>query len=95
MRSVLIRRADPTGSVPCDTPRMAKRPRDFAQRAKFIIDIATGQVPPDPAISADTALTERGRKGGLKGGKARARKLPASQRKAIAKKAARARWRRR
>ena len=33
-----------------------------------------------------------GRKGGLKGGKARAQKLTAKQRSAIAKKAARARW---
>ena len=33
-----------------------------------------------------------GRKGGLKGGKARAKKLTAKQRSEIAKKAARARW---
>jgi len=33
-----------------------------------------------------------GRKGGLKGGKARAKKLTAKQRSEIAKKAAKARW---
>lgn len=37
-------------------------------------------------------LSEIGRKGGLKGGKARAEKLSARKRKAIAQKAARARW---
>ena len=35
---------------------------------------------------------EAGRKGGLKGGKARAKKLTKTQRKAIAQKAAAARW---
>ncbi len=37
-------------------------------------------------------LAEIGRKGGLKGGNARAKKLSASKRKEIAKKAANARW---
>jgi hypothetical protein len=38
------------------------------------------------------AAVALGRLGGLKGGKARAEKLSASKRKAIAKKAAQARW---
>jgi hypothetical protein len=38
------------------------------------------------------AAVELGRRGGLKGGKARAAKLTAKQRKEIAKKAAQARW---
>ena len=38
------------------------------------------------------AAVELGRLGGLKGGKARAKKLSATKRKAIAKKAAKARW---
>ena len=37
-------------------------------------------------------LAEIGRKGGLKGGKARAEKLSAKKRKEIAQKAAMARW---
>ena len=37
-------------------------------------------------------LAEIGRKGGLKGGKARARKLSPSKRKEIAQKGARKRW---
>ena len=40
-------------------------------------------------------LARIGRKGGLKGGKARARKLSADRRSEIARKAAQARWARR
>ena len=82
---------------PCDTPVMAtrpKRPADFAQRAKLIIDIATGQVPPDPPIAPESARAKVGRKGGLKGGKARAKALSPTRRKTIARKAASARWKR-
>lgn len=49
-------------------------------------------------VNADTkeaknpAAVALGRLGGLKGGKARAKNLTASKRKAIAKKAAKARW---
>lgn len=65
-----------------------KRPRDPNQLAKMIVDIASGSADkPKPA----TTIT-RGRPGGLKGGKARAEKLSAVKRSAIAKKAATARW---
>jgi hypothetical protein len=60
--------------------------------AKLIVDMATGEAERDPEPKPDTPLTEARRKGGLKGGKARARTLPAKKRRAIAKKAARARW---
>lgn len=43
-----------------------KRPRDPNQLGKSIIDIATGNAPPDPPVKA------KARKGGLKGGPARA-----------------------
>ncbi len=72
---------------------MAKRPprpRDPMQLAKLIGDIATGQGQDTPVAPVNEAR----RKGGLKGGKARAKKLSAVKRKAIAKKAARARWKR-
>ena len=71
-----------------------KRPRDPMQLAKMIGDIATGERPNDSAsvIQPATPATEARRKGGLKGGKERAKKLPAKRRTAIAKKAARARW---
>ena len=73
-------------------PSRPKRPGDFAQRAKLIVDIATGQAPADPPIQPESPRAIVGRKGGLKGGKARARKLSAAKKRAIARKAARARW---
>ena len=71
------------------TRRNPKRPRDPAQLAKLIVDIATGQVrdgPEEPEVSA------LARKGGLKGGKARAAALTSEQRSEIARTAAVARW---
>ena len=67
-----------------------KRPRDPAQLARLMIDIATGEVEdrvptPDPA-------KEYARKGELKGADARARKLSPDERRRIAEKAANARW---
>lgn len=68
-----------------------KRPRDPAQLAKLIVDIATGEAA-DQARRPETPEIEARRRGGLKGGKARAKKLSGKKRTAIAKKAARARW---
>jgi DNA-directed RNA polymerase subunit RPC12/RpoP len=74
----------------------AKRPGDPNQLGKLIIDIATGQMedrPPTPEEQGkDPAAVALGRKGGLKGGKARAAKLTPSQRSQSAKKAAKSRW---
>jgi hypothetical protein len=70
-----------------------KRPRDPNQLAKAIIDIATGERPDAPAPNdKDPAAVQRGRLGGLKGGKARAEKLSPRERRAAAKAAAKARW---
>lgn len=71
---------------------MAKRParpRDPNQLAKLILDIATGEAENSKPLAPKAGQ----RKGGLKGGKARAKGLSAARRKAIAQKAARARWR--
>jgi len=68
-----------------------KRPRDPNQLAKLIVEIATGERPNDSPGPA-TAATAARRKGGLAGGKARAKKLSAKKRTVIAKKGARARW---
>ena len=71
----------------------AKRPRDTNQLAKLITDIATGELePPKTDEGKDPAAVALGRKGGLKGGKARAEKLSAKRRAEIARKAAKARW---
>ena len=72
-----------------------KRPTDRNQLAHRIVQIATGEVEddqPDPYEGKNPAAVELGRLGGAKGGAARAAKLTAEQRSAIAKKAAAARW---
>jgi hypothetical protein len=70
-----------------------KRPRDANQLAKLIVDMATGEAPPDTTVDGkDPAAVALGRKGGLKGGMARAKSMTAKQRSAIARKAARTRW---
>lgn len=74
--------------------RRPKRPRDPAQHAKLIVEIATGEKPNDSPKGQDSPATEARRKGGVKGGAARARALSARKRKAIAKTAACARWER-
>jgi hypothetical protein len=68
------------------------RPRDPLQLAKLIGDIATGQVEDREDDGRDPAMSELGRQGGLKGGKARAEKLAPGQRSLIAQRAARKRW---
>jgi hypothetical protein len=76
------------------TSRPPKRPRDFSQAAKLVIDIATGQVedrPPTPEEQGkDPAAVALGRKGGA----ARAAQMSAQRRKEIAQKAAAKRWKR-
>jgi len=75
--------------------RMApKRPRDVNALARQIVDEATGEKEPatDRDDGKDPAAVELGRRGGLRGGKARAEKLSARKRSEIAKKAAQARW---
>jgi hypothetical protein len=74
-----------------------KRPNDPIQLGKLIGDILTGQVEDrSPPIPIDTnknqAAVELGRKGGLRGGKARANALSPEQRKKIAQDAAKRRW---
>jgi hypothetical protein len=76
-----------------DRPRK-RRPRDVSQRAKLIVDIATGEIEDKPEDEDKNAeAVTMGRQGGLKGGKARALELTAQQRRAIAKHAAEVRWR--
>lgn len=71
-----------------------KRPKDINQLAALIAEQATSDPKPDQAEepTKDPLAVELGRRGGLKGGKARAEKLTPEERKEIAKKAARARW---
>jgi hypothetical protein len=80
------------------TPKRLPRPRDPVQLGKLIGDILTGQVedraaPPEDDPNKDPAAVALGRKGGLKGGSARADSLTPERRKKIAEDAARKRWR--
>jgi hypothetical protein len=70
-----------------------KRPRDPLALAKLIGDIATGQTDDRVEDKRNPAAVALGKLGGAKGGKARAAKLSAKKRTAIAKKAAATRWR--
>ena len=73
--------------------RKPKRPKDTNQLAKSIVDLATGERNEIAAINSfNIHAVELGRLGGLKGGKARAKKLSKSERVKIAKKGAKARW---
>ena len=71
-----------------------KRPTDINQRAKSIVDLATGETKEtqEEVDALKAAAAALGRKGGLKGGKARAKVLSAKRRSEIAKKAAKTRW---
>ncbi len=74
-----------------------KRPADANQLGKLIVDISTGEVEEHESKpekqAKDPAAVSLGRRGGLKGGKARAMALTPEERREIAYKAARARWR--
>jgi hypothetical protein len=74
----------------------AKNPRDLNQLAAAIVGAAVEETPPaaesppvDPVKAAAALL---GRKGGLRGGPARAKSLSKKRRSEIARKAARKRW---
>jgi len=67
-------------------------PRDPNQRAKAIVDLATGQRVPTPERVKDPAAIARGHLGGVKGGPARAAKMTPAERSESARRAAIARW---
>jgi len=69
-------------------PRGEKRPADVIGNAVRVMRIATGE---ETEQTVETGK-EYARKGGLKGGAARAKSLTAKQRSEIARTAAEARW---
>ena len=77
-----------------------KRPRDPNQLAKWIVDRSTEQEPepgaaPTPVPTPSDLsqyMAAIGRKGGLIGGKRRLKTMTKEQRRKVAAKAARARW---
>ena len=70
-----------------------KRPTDINELAAQLVGEATGEIEREPDDGKDPAAVALGRKGGLKGGKARAESMTAEQRSEAARKAAQARWR--
>jgi hypothetical protein len=72
--------------------KLRKRPRDFSQAAKLVVDIASGQVedraPTPEERDKNPAAAAMGRKGGA----ARAAKMSPEKRAEIARRAAQKRW---
>jgi hypothetical protein len=74
-------------------PKRPKRSRDPVQAAYQVYLEIIGEAPPaEPERPKNPAAVALGKLGGEKGGKARAAKLSPEERKAIARRAAAARW---
>jgi hypothetical protein len=80
-------------------PTRSSKPKDhdFATLARNVVEQAIGEKLdgsplPDPNAGKNPAAVALGKLGGAKGGAARAAALSPAKRKAIAKKAAQARW---
>jgi hypothetical protein len=78
-------------------PKRSRKPKkpepDINQLAAHIVAQSTRQTQPDqPKPEKNPAAVALGRLGGLKGGKARAKKLSSHKRAEIARKAAESRW---
>lgn len=82
--------------MPNRSSKKPKRPRDFNALAHQVVGEPTGTAPPAPEEESEDPLrkaaAELGRRGGLKGGKARSEKLSPERRAEIARKAALSRW---
>jgi hypothetical protein len=74
-------------------PKRSSKKKDVNETAFSIVQQATGRTEPaQTQPEKNPAAVSLGRLGGLKGGKARAEKLTAEERKEISKKAAEKRW---
>jgi hypothetical protein len=75
-------------------PKRSSKQKDTQQLARSVLDAVVPDAEPakEKPPEKNPAAVALGRLGGLKGGKARAEKLSATKRKAIAKKAAAKRW---
>jgi len=69
-----------------------RRPRDPAQLAKFVVDVATGEVEDREPTPEEQGKNPHATALGRRGGKVRAEKMTAERRSEIAKKAAAKRW---
>jgi hypothetical protein len=69
-----------------------RKPRDLNLLAAAIVGEAVGDTPPEEPDTRDPHAVALGKKGGEKGGPARAAKLTPERRREIAQQAARVRW---
>jgi hypothetical protein len=72
--------------------KQSRKPADLNRLAAAIVDEATTAEAKSADDQKDPAAVALGRKGGEKGGKARAASMTAAQRSEAARKAAKARW---
>ena len=70
--------------------KQSKKPADLNRLAAAIVGEATDETPQKP----ESQQARAGRKGGVKGGRARAESLSPERRREIAKAAAETRWKR-
>lgn len=71
-----------------------KPPRDVNQLAKYVVDASIGETEKIEPRQKDSAAVALGRRGGQASAKSRNQRLTPAKRKAIARKAAKARWNR-
>lgn len=69
-------------------------PKETNLLAKYILEVTTGETEKIEPPKKNPAAVKLGRAGGLKSAQTRSDRISAAKRKAIAKKAAKARWRR-
>jgi hypothetical protein len=72
-------------------PKRSRKPTDLNKLAASIVDEATDDAPPADD-EKDPAAVALGRKGGEKGGRARADRMTPEERTEAARRAAQARW---
>jgi hypothetical protein len=69
-----------------------KRPKDVNQLAHHLVELSTQEEPTLLALSLSEYMAAMGRKGGRIGGKRRLKTMTAEERRKVAVKAAKARW---
>jgi len=70
-----------------------RRSTDVNQLAQHLVELSTEPTPLSPPLNISEYMSAIGRKGGKIGGKRRLKTMTAKERKKVAVKAARARWR--
>lgn len=78
--------------IPIMADKHPKRPRDFSQAAKLVVDIASGQIEDREPTPEERGVDPAASAMGKKGGPARAASMTPERRAEIAKKAAQKRW---